>query len=109
VPDASWDQLEEFRRGLREVHAACPDFRYIYLLLGWMRQHDQDDPERGIYCLQMSDALERDLVDWIRRHAPSFEDRVREMVLDQLGERPPCAPGDDEYVYRSWELKRQTH
>jgi formylglycine-generating enzyme required for sulfatase activity len=113
VPDASWEQLEEFRRSLAGVARAVPDFRYLQRLWEWVsRRMGPDRPPQPTETLLVPLSLGTDL---IRELSPEDRDardptglcgQVHRMLLEQLG---PSPDGDDPLQRLRWQLTRDRH
>lgn len=93
VPDASWDQVEEFRRALPGLAEALPDARYVGRLVEWLAEETGKVPEGGD-VLDIPSAEQDRLIRAGRREEPGlpaegWEGEVRRMLLEQLeGEEP---------------------
>ena len=122
VPDATWDQMQALREHpkLPELRGELTEFWHVQELLDWVRQQAAQggvDPEGQVRILALSEALQDQQIRWMRQQSGgpdregSFENRVHNILLEQLGAPPAEAEGDSAQSLGRWvwELTRARH
>lgn len=117
VPDATWDQVLALRVGLPEISQVfpAPDVRPMQRLLEWVRTESGENPEKHVDRLFLAPRFQDALVAELRKEdggptkAGSFEQRVHQILLGQLGEAPRAGEQQSGRGRLVWELKVAMH
>lgn len=117
VPDATWDQVLALRAGLPEISQvfAVPDVRPMQRLLEWVRTESGENPEKHIDRLFLPPKFQDELVARLRQEdggptkPGSFEQRVHQILLGQLGDAPRASEQQSGRGRLVWELKVAMH
>lgn len=117
VPDATWDQVLALRTGLPEISQVfpAPDVRPMQRLLEWVRTESGENPEKHVDRLFLAPKFQDELVAKLRKEdggptkPGSFEQRVHQILLGQLGEAPRASEQQSGRGRLVWELKVAMH
>ena|GEM_PF-4130592 len=112
VPDPSWDQLEAIRGHFPEINTVFERAQDIVWLLEWVASEIDDAPEaRQGRVLNLPPEHQKRWLGEYREARKTgdmpwdFEERVRHLLLEQLGSEPP----DDPYLAAWWRMKHDLH
>lgn len=117
VPDATWDQVRALQASLPEIHEVlpAPDTRYLFRLLSWVQTQSGENPEKLLDRLYLSPDFQDRLVRELRpkdggpNQEGSFEQRVHQILLGQLGDAPRAPEQQEGRGRLIWELKVASH